>query len=205
MHCYHFGGLHYNFLNVFSSSMQLQSCWNFWPHQWMPPSHGSLPLPQSCDWTQLWLVWSRLFQPPAGCRMWEVITWADLHNRSNRWAHGQNPLLRYLPAALRCKCNPIGSSSIACHPITGQCVCHPGVEGSLCDSCRMGFFGFSSRGCRGKGLCLSHHKCTMQRALILWYRTHVEVFLTLQMFTIPCALLFSVWPHPPRPWSSPSL
>uniref|UniRef100_A0A8C6SND2 Laminin, gamma 3 n=1 Tax=Neogobius melanostomus TaxID=47308 RepID=A0A8C6SND2_9GOBI len=32
----------------------------------------------------------------------------------------------------RCKCNPIGSSSPACNPATGQCV----------------FFGFSSRGCR---------------------------------------------------------
>ncbi|XP_059214275.1 laminin subunit gamma-3 [Centropristis striata] len=48
----------------------------------------------------------------------------------------------------RCKCNPIGSSSIACQPITGQCVCRAGVEGRLCDSCRAGFFGFSSRGCR---------------------------------------------------------
>ncbi|XP_034753093.1 laminin subunit gamma-3 isoform X2 [Etheostoma cragini] len=48
----------------------------------------------------------------------------------------------------RCKCNPIGSSSIACQPITGQCVCRAGVKGRLCDSCRVGFFGFSSQGCR---------------------------------------------------------
>uniref|UniRef100_A0A8P4KP52 Laminin, gamma 3 n=1 Tax=Dicentrarchus labrax TaxID=13489 RepID=A0A8P4KP52_DICLA len=59
-----------------------------------------------------------------------------------------NPLLKYFPVFLRCKCNPIGSASVVCHPITGQCVCRAGVEGRLCDSCRAGFFGFSSRGCR---------------------------------------------------------
>ncbi|KAL6096645.1 lamc3 [Pungitius sinensis] len=48
----------------------------------------------------------------------------------------------------RCKCNPVGSPSVACHPTTGQCVCRAGVEGRLCGSCRVGFFGFSSRGCR---------------------------------------------------------
>uniref|UniRef100_A0A4W5Q2S6 Laminin, gamma 3 n=1 Tax=Hucho hucho TaxID=62062 RepID=A0A4W5Q2S6_9TELE len=52
----------------------------------------------------------------------------------------------------RCTCNPIGSSSMACHQITGQCVCRLGMEGRLCSTCRMGFFGFSSQGCRGKVL-----------------------------------------------------
>uniref|UniRef100_A0A3Q3GRZ6 Laminin EGF-like domain-containing protein n=1 Tax=Labrus bergylta TaxID=56723 RepID=A0A3Q3GRZ6_9LABR len=58
-----------------------------------------------------------------------------------------------------CKCNPIGSTSVACHPITGQCVCNAGVEGRLCDSCRVGFFGFSSRGCRGTQLQASSVHC----------------------------------------------
>uniref|UniRef100_A0A671LNI9 Laminin, gamma 3 n=1 Tax=Sinocyclocheilus anshuiensis TaxID=1608454 RepID=A0A671LNI9_9TELE len=49
----------------------------------------------------------------------------------------------------QCNCNPIGSSSSACHPITGQCMCRTGVERLSCDTCRMGFFGFSSRRCRG--------------------------------------------------------
>uniref|UniRef100_A0A3Q3D6S8 Laminin EGF-like domain-containing protein n=1 Tax=Hippocampus comes TaxID=109280 RepID=A0A3Q3D6S8_HIPCM len=48
-----------------------------------------------------------------------------------------------------CACHPVGSSSAACHPITGRCSCRAGVEGRLCDACRTGFFGFSSRGCRG--------------------------------------------------------
>lgn len=57
--------------------------------------------------------------------------------------------LRYFPAFTRCKCNPVGSLSMACHPVTGECVCRPGVEGTLCGSCRVGFFRFSSQGCRG--------------------------------------------------------
>uniref|UniRef100_A0A8C9W7T3 Laminin, gamma 3 n=1 Tax=Scleropages formosus TaxID=113540 RepID=A0A8C9W7T3_SCLFO len=48
-----------------------------------------------------------------------------------------------------CKCSPTGSSSTACHPITGQCVCRPGVQGVSCDSCRTGFYGLSTRGCIG--------------------------------------------------------
>uniref|UniRef100_A0A3B3X3W9 Laminin, gamma 3 n=1 Tax=Poecilia mexicana TaxID=48701 RepID=A0A3B3X3W9_9TELE len=48
----------------------------------------------------------------------------------------------------RCKCNPVGSLSMACHPATGECLCRAGVEGTLCGSCRVGFFGFSSQGCR---------------------------------------------------------
>uniref|UniRef100_A0A3P9QE66 Laminin, gamma 3 n=1 Tax=Poecilia reticulata TaxID=8081 RepID=A0A3P9QE66_POERE len=48
----------------------------------------------------------------------------------------------------RCKCNPVGSLSMACHPATGECLCRAGVDGTLCGSCRVGFFGFSSQGCR---------------------------------------------------------
>uniref|UniRef100_A0A8C1PDT5 Laminin, gamma 3 n=1 Tax=Cyprinus carpio TaxID=7962 RepID=A0A8C1PDT5_CYPCA len=49
-----------------------------------------------------------------------------------------------------CACNVAGTSGSpdSCHPITGQCMCRTGVEGLSCDTCRMGFFGFSSRGCR---------------------------------------------------------
>lgn len=137
--------------------MQLQSWRNLWAREWMPPSDRKLPVPRSCDQTGLQLLWSWLLQPPTRCRMWEV--WrspvnfqVDLLNKHNNWDYELNLLLRYSPAFFRCKCNPIGSSSIACHPITGQCVCRAGVEGRLCDSCRVGFFGFSSRGCRGTEL-----------------------------------------------------
>ena len=127
-------------------------------------------MPRSRDGTGLQLLWSRLLQPPTRCRLWEVlkIAWVDLLNRFNNSAYKLNlllgffflPLPSFLPSFLRCKCNPIGSSSIACHPITGQCVCRAGVEGRLCDSCRAGFFGFSSRGCRGTGLYFRHRKCS---------------------------------------------
>lgn len=36
-------------------------------------------------------------------------------------------------------------------------MCRAGVEGRLCDFCRVGFFGFSSQGCRGTGLYFRHH------------------------------------------------
>lgn len=109
-------------------------------------------------------------QPGVGCERYRDPLWSCgwcLWNRCNIWAHKLNLLLRYFPAFLRCKCNPIGSSSIACHPITGQCVCRAGVEGRLCDSCRAGFFGFSSRGCRGTGLYFRHRNSTVYHPLIL--------------------------------------
>lgn len=154
-----------------SSSLQLQSCRNLRACKRMPPSDGRLSVPRSRDGTGLQLLWSRLLQPPTRCRLWEVLKIArvDLLNRFNNSAYKLNlllgfffflPLPSFLPSFLRCKCNPIGSSSVACHPITGQCVCRAGVEGRLCDSCRAGFFGFSSRGCRGTGLYFRHRKCS---------------------------------------------
>lgn len=153
------------------SSLQLQSCRNLRACKRMPPADGRLSVPRSRDGTGLQLLWSRLLQPPTRCRLWEVLKIArvDLLNRFNNSAYKLNLLLGYffflplpsfLPSFLRCKCNPIGSSSVACHPITGQCVCRAGVEGRLCDSCRAGFFGFSSRGCRGTGLYFRHRKCS---------------------------------------------
>lgn len=114
----------------------------------MPPSDRKLSVPQSRDRTGLQLLWSWLLRPPTRFRMWEVQKspakfWLILSTQT------ESITIRYLPAFLRCKCNPIGSSSVGCHPATGQCVCRAGVEGRLCDTCRVGFFGFSSRGCRG--------------------------------------------------------
>lgn len=91
-------------------------------------------------------------QHGVGCERWSPL---DMSKAFNHWGHEES-VINDSPAFLRCQCNPIGSSSMACHPTTGQCVCHAGVEGRLCDSCRVGFFGFSSRGCRGTGLYLSH-------------------------------------------------
>lgn len=145
------------------SSVRLQSCRNLRVCKWMPPSDWKLPMPQSRDRTGLQLLWSWLFQPPTRCRMWKVkrspcsvqsgFVSIDITAQLTK----PNLLLtHYFPAFFfRCKCSPIGSSSIACHPITGQCVCRAGVEGRLCESCRVGFFGFSSRGCRGTGLTSS--------------------------------------------------
>lgn len=46
-----------------------------------------------------------------------------------------------------CECNVIGSVNLTCDTITGQCYCHPGVEGLNCDRCMAFHYGFSERGC----------------------------------------------------------
>lgn len=116
----------------------------------MPPSDWTLPLPRSRDRTDVRLLRGRVLQPPAECWMREVTPPPIKQSPVS----GAESLVSFLPFD-RCQCNPVGSSSPACHPVTGQCVCRAGVEGSLCDTCRTGFFGFSSRGCRGMALRLS--------------------------------------------------
>ena len=49
--------------------------------------------------------------------------------------------------AKSCDCNKQGSLSTECNPRGGQCQCRPGVTGRKCDQCKLGFFGFSSKGC----------------------------------------------------------
>ncbi|XP_011248478.1 agrin isoform X2 [Mus musculus] len=41
-----------------------------------------------------------------------------------------------------CHCNPHGSYSGTCDPVTGQCSCRPGVGGLRCDRCEPGFWNF---------------------------------------------------------------
>ena len=42
----------------------------------------------------------------------------------------------------------LGSSSLQCDEVTGECQCKPGVTGSQCDSCDDSYYGFSTDGCR---------------------------------------------------------
>ncbi|XP_022780822.1 laminin subunit alpha-3-like isoform X1 [Stylophora pistillata] len=50
---------------------------------------------------------------------------------------------------LACGCDPVGSViGTQCAAYGGQCQCHPGVVGRICDSCINGFYGFSSKGCK---------------------------------------------------------
>lgn len=37
-----------------------------------------------------------------------------------------------------CDCDRAGSSSDTCDPITGQCICRPGIAGRRCDRCDRG-------------------------------------------------------------------
>jgi len=49
-----------------------------------------------------------------------------------------------------CNCSRVGSVDYRCHPVTGQCVCRPGVTGLTCDSCQPGYYGYSHHGCQGE-------------------------------------------------------
>lgn len=49
---------------------------------------------------------------------------------------------------VECLCNPLGSVSLACDPVTSQCSCRPGVTGLKCDQCLPLHFNFSSDGCQ---------------------------------------------------------
>ena len=42
-----------------------------------------------------------------------------------------------------CSCSPVGSLSLSCNPLTGQCQCKDNVQGHKCDQCMDGFYNFS--------------------------------------------------------------
>ena len=42
-----------------------------------------------------------------------------------------------------CSCSPVGSLSLSCNPLTGQCLCKDNVQGHKCDQCMDGFYNFS--------------------------------------------------------------
>ncbi|KAM9328157.1 netrin-4 isoform 2-T2 [Pholidichthys leucotaenia] len=53
-----------------------------------------------------------------------------------------------------CSCHPMGSmpfhlaDASLCNPSNGNCICKPGVGGTLCDRCMVGYWGFNEYGCR---------------------------------------------------------
>uniref|UniRef100_A0A5K3FHX5 Laminin subunit alpha-1 n=1 Tax=Mesocestoides corti TaxID=53468 RepID=A0A5K3FHX5_MESCO len=51
-----------------------------------------------------------------------------------------------------CNCDPLGSipqANASCDPVTGQCVCKPGVGGTLeCDRCADGYYNMGINGCQ---------------------------------------------------------
>ena len=42
----------------------------------------------------------------------------------------------------------LGSTSLQCDDIRGDCMCRPGITGTQCNMCEDGYFGFSGSGCR---------------------------------------------------------
>lgn len=48
-----------------------------------------------------------------------------------------------------CACSQYGSISTSCHE-DGRCSCKNGVVGKQCDTCAIGYWGFSASGCNGE-------------------------------------------------------
>ncbi len=50
---------------------------------------------------------------------------------------------------IACQCNPSGSVNSSCESTSGMCTCLDNVQGTRCDECRPGYYGFGSPdGCR---------------------------------------------------------
>ena len=49
-----------------------------------------------------------------------------------------------------CSCDPIGSLSEECDPISGNCKCRSGIGGVRCDICEELHFGLSPSGCQSE-------------------------------------------------------
>jgi len=49
-----------------------------------------------------------------------------------------------------CSCDPIGSLSEECDPISGNCKCRSGIGSATCDRCEELHFGFSPSGCQSE-------------------------------------------------------
>lgn len=47
-----------------------------------------------------------------------------------------------------CECNSIGSVSINCDEVSGQCSCKKGVYGKKCEKCIPSYYNFSNEGCK---------------------------------------------------------
>jgi hypothetical protein len=49
-----------------------------------------------------------------------------------------------------CSCDPIGSLSEECDPISGNCKCRSGIGSARCEKCEEMHFGFSPSGCQSE-------------------------------------------------------
>lgn len=66
-------------------------------------------------------------------------TFGDSCERCEPWFYGDAINVKNCQ---ECRCNQTGTE--ICDHMTGQCTCHPGVEGSLCDRCQADHWGFDS-------------------------------------------------------------
>ncbi|XP_078409845.1 netrin-4 isoform X1 [Cetorhinus maximus] len=81
---------------------------------------------------------------------------------------------------LACTCHPVGSAILPlqphspCDPMTGDCLCKPGVAGPRCAKCMLGYWGLGEYGCRPcdcAGSCDPYTgDCTSSPADMNWYQ-----------------------------------
>ena len=61
-----------------------------------------------------------------------------------------------------CDCDPVGSNSTLCDPLTGNCQCKEGVIGQRCTQCKANYYGFDSgTGC-SPCLCNQEYSTNLQ-------------------------------------------
>ncbi|CAB1345979.1 unnamed protein product [Coregonus sp. 'balchen'] len=125
-----------------------------------PPPAAPAPLKckcnghaQSCSFD--WLVWRESGQRSGG--VCECLHNTEGHNcQSCKTGFYRDPQRPHTAQDFckPCGCHPLGSIPFhpggrsPCDPTNGDCVCKPGVGGSHCDRCMVGYWGFHDYGCR---------------------------------------------------------
>jgi hypothetical protein len=67
-----------------------------------------------------------------------------------KWVFVQDGFGNIRAGCRQCGCDPTGSRSDACDADSGQCDCHPGIQGLTCNECQPQFYGYSNKGCKSK-------------------------------------------------------
>ena len=69
-----------------------------------------------------------------------------------------------------CQCNPLGSLSETCDPVSLKCECRTGVGGDKCDRCLPGYWGLTRNDASGRKGCkrMCTAAITVHQSMIGW-------------------------------------
>ncbi|MBN3299678.1 NET4 protein, partial [Amia calva] len=143
-----------------------QHCAPLYNDQPWQPANGRTGAPHECKKCKCnghadschfdWAVWLASGQRSGGvCDHCQHNTEGPncQHCRSGFYRDPRQPLSAR-DSCKPCACHHVGSVSFhlgggsPCDPKNGHCVCKPGVGGSHCDGCMVGYWGFGEYGCR---------------------------------------------------------